>query len=70
MIWLIADRRKRGHALSSSQRKRHHKISSERGKVEFPFQVIKCQWKYLKTRYKEYGSVIHLVRIGQFVPYA
>lgn len=52
MIWLIADRGKRGHALSSSQRKRNHKIASVRGKVEFPFQVIKCQWKYLKTRYK------------------
>lgn len=52
IIWLIADRGKRGHKLSSSQRKRNRKISSVRGKVEFPFQILKCQWNYTKVRYK------------------
>lgn len=52
IIWLITDRGKRGHKLSSSQRKHNRKISSIRGKVELPFQVLKCQWKYTKVRYK------------------
>ena len=49
--WFIADRGKRRHTLSSSQRKRNRKIASIRGKVEYPFQVLKCQWNYTKIRY-------------------
>ena len=52
IFWGIADRGKRNHPLSSSQEKRNRKLSSVRSKVEFPFQVIKCQWGYKKVRYK------------------
>lgn len=48
----ILDKAKRNQSLSSSQNKRNRKLSSIRAKVEHPFQVIKCQWKYTKTRYK------------------
>ncbi|HJO55771.1 MAG TPA: hypothetical protein QF423_03785, partial [Candidatus Scalindua sp.] len=34
------------------QNKRNRKLSSARAKVEFPFQIIKCQWKYQKVRYR------------------
>jgi len=52
LFWGILDRAKRGHGLSSSQQQRNRKLASVRAKVEHPFQVIKCQWKYVKTRYR------------------
>lgn len=52
IFWGILDRGKRGHCLSSSQKKRNRKFSSIRSKVEHPFQIIKCQWKYTKVRYR------------------
>lgn len=48
----ILDKAKRNQELSSNQNKRNRKLSSVRSKVEHPFQVIKCQWKYVKVRYK------------------
>lgn len=48
----ILDKAKRGTKLSSKQEKRNKKFSSIRSKVEHPFQVLKCQWHYEKTRYK------------------
>ena len=48
----ILDKAKRGKRLSSSQNKRNRKLSSARAKVEYPFQIIKCQWKYQKVRYR------------------
>ena len=38
--------------LSDEQRQRNKVLSSFRAKVEHPFQVIKCQWKYTKVRYR------------------
>jgi IS5 family transposase len=38
--------------LSQSQKKRNRQLSSVRSKVEHPFQVLKCQWKYRKVRYR------------------
>lgn len=38
--------------LSQSQKKRNRQLSSVRSKVEHPFAVIKCQWKYRKVRYR------------------
>ena len=32
--------------------KRNKKLSSIRAKVDYPFQVLKCQWGYCKVRYK------------------
>lgn len=52
LFWGILDRGKRGHRLSLSQKKRNRKFSSIRSKVEHPFQILKCQWKYTKVRYR------------------
>jgi IS5 family transposase len=48
----ILDRASRNTSLSSSQKKRNRKLSAARAFVEHPFQVIKCQWNYRKTRYR------------------
>lgn len=48
----ILDKASRYTSLSSSQKKRNRKLSSARAIVEHPFQVIKCQWNYRKTRYR------------------
>lgn len=48
----ILDRGKSGHPLSISQKKRNKKLSSVRSKVEHPFQILNCQWKYEKVRYR------------------
>lgn len=53
--WLffgILDRAKRWSKLSNKQQKRNKKLASIRAKVEHPFQILKCQWNYTKTRYK------------------
>ena len=52
IFWGVLDKAKRGKQLSSSQNKKNRKLSSIRAKVEHPFQIIKCQWKYTKTRYR------------------
>lgn len=52
MFWAVKDRASFKHPLSSAQRKRNRKFGSIRAKVEHPFQVIKCQWRYEKVRYK------------------
>lgn len=52
MVWAIADRSTPKRKLSSSQRKRNRKFSRVRAKVEHPFQIIKCQWGYVKVLYK------------------
>lgn len=52
IFWGILDKAKRNKPLSKSQQKRNKKLSGIRAIVEHPFQVIKCQWKYTKTRYK------------------
>lgn len=52
IFWGILDKGKRNHPLSASQKKANRKLSLVRSKVEFPFQVIKCQWNYTQARYK------------------
>jgi IS5 family transposase len=52
IFWGVLDKAKRGQQLSSSQNKRNRKLAAVRGKVEHPFQIIKCQWKYTKVRYR------------------
>lgn len=52
IYWGILDKGKRNNPLSSSQKKANRKLSSIRSKVEFPFNVIKCQWNFTKVRYK------------------
>lgn len=52
IFWGVLDRGKSGHPLSSSQKKRNKKLSSVRSKVEHPFQILNCQWKYEKVRYR------------------
>ncbi|MBI2092738.1 MAG: transposase [Deltaproteobacteria bacterium] len=46
------DKGKKGVKLSSSQERRNSKLSSIRAKVEHPFRILKCQWKFTKVRYK------------------
>jgi len=53
VYWGILDKNKRNHPLSNKQHKQNHIKASIRAKVEFPFRVLKCQWHYTKTRYKE-----------------
>ena len=48
----ILDKGSRNTSLSVSQKKRNRKLSRARAVVEHPFQVIKCQWNYRKTRYR------------------
>lgn len=52
ILWAISDRATVKRKLSLSQRKKNRKHSSVRAKVEHPFQIIKCQWGYVKVRYK------------------
>jgi len=51
-VWAVKDRRKRGHALSTSQKKRNRKYGAVRARVEHVFRVIKCQFGYRKVRYR------------------
>lgn len=48
----VLDRARRNRPLSASQKKRNKKCSRVRSKVEHPFQIVKCQWNYRKTRYR------------------
>jgi IS5 family transposase len=48
----ILDKGCRHSSISRSQIKRNRKLSVARAIVEHPFQVIKCQWNYRKTRYR------------------
>jgi IS5 family transposase len=52
VYWGVLEKRKRGKGLSSSQQKRNKKHASIRAKVEHCFRIIKCQFGYIKTRYK------------------
>ncbi|MBQ09110.1 MAG: hypothetical protein CMD96_04910 [Gammaproteobacteria bacterium] len=52
IFWGVLDKAKRGKQLSSPQNMKNKKLSSVRAKVKHPFQIIKCQWKYTKTRYR------------------
>lgn len=52
LYWGVLHKAKRGQKLSSSQQQQNRKMASIRAKVEHPFQVIKCQWHYVKTRYR------------------
>jgi len=59
----ITDKKHRNQKLSNSQLKRNKKISSVRAKVEHPFQVIKCQWNYRKTRCKGIRKNLDQIRM-------
>jgi IS5 family transposase len=48
----ITNKAKPKKKLSSKQKRRNKQLSSVRAKVEHPFQIIKCQWNYRKTRYR------------------
>lgn len=52
ILWAVKDRAVCKHPLSTAQQKRNKKFGSIRSKVEHPFQVLKCQWGYVKVRYK------------------
>ena len=52
IFWGVLDRAVRGKGLSGKQRWRNRQLASVRAKVEYPFQVLKCQWKYVKVRYR------------------
>jgi len=52
MAWCVMDKGQPKHPLSAKQEKRNHQYASVRAKVEHPFQVLKCQWKFVKVRYR------------------
>ena len=53
IYWGALEKCKRGKGLSSSQKKRNKKHASIRARVEHVFRIIKCQFGYNKTRYRE-----------------
>lgn len=52
IFWGVLDKGRINHPLSRSQKKRNKKLSSIRAIVEHPFQVLKCQWGFVKVRYR------------------
>ena len=58
MEWLIAERPGKVRALKKHPRKNKTAINIEylkasiRAKVEHPFRIIKCQFGFIKARYK------------------
>lgn len=52
IAWCVMDKGKSKHPLSGKQKKRNHQYASVRAKVEHPFQVLKCQWGFVKVRYR------------------
>ena len=68
IYWGVLEKRKRGKGLSSSQQKRNRKHASIRAKVEHVFRIIKCQFGYTRTRYRELeknaAQVYGLVAMG------
>lgn len=52
IAWCVMDKGKSKHPLSGKQEKRNHQYASVRAKVEHPFQVLKCQWGFVKVRYR------------------
>ena len=52
IFWGVLDKGRINHPLSRSQKKRNKKMSSIRAIVEHPFQVLKCQWGFVKVRYR------------------
>lgn len=52
VFWGVLDRSVRGQRLSDKQKARNRQLASVRAKVEHPFQVLKCQWGYVKARYR------------------
>lgn len=52
IFWGILDRGTTRRKLSSSQKKKNRQLSSIRSKVEHPFQIVKCQWKFTTVRYR------------------
>jgi len=51
--WCVNDKRKGSKNLSSRQRKRNRKQSAVRERVKHVFRVIKRQFDFQKTRYRE-----------------
>lgn len=52
LVYLIPDKAARYVELSAKQKKANRKKSSVRGKVEFPFRIIKQLWGHTKVRYR------------------
>jgi IS5 family transposase len=52
IAYLINDKPGNGRTLSGRQRQRNRRNSSVRGKVEFPFRIIKQLWGHTKVRYR------------------
>lgn len=52
IFWGVLDKGRRKKPLSLSQEKRNLKMSSIRAKVEHPFRILKCQWKFVKVKYR------------------
>jgi IS5 family transposase len=64
IFWGVLDRAVRGQRLSGKQAARNRQLASVRAKVEHPFQVLKCQWGYVKARYRGLAkntSQLHLL---------
>jgi len=52
LIYLIADKAARSVRLSGKQQRANRHKAQVRGKVEFPFRIIKQLWGHVKVRYR------------------
>jgi IS5 family transposase len=52
LVYLITDKAARSVKLSGKQQRSNRHKSSVRGKVEFPFRIIKHLWGHTKVRYR------------------
>ena len=54
IAWGVLHKAARGKKLTDFQEYANRLLSSVRSKVEHPFKVIKCQWKYTKVKTSHY----------------
>ncbi|WP_086135650.1 IS5 family transposase [Methylocaldum sp. SAD2] len=52
VFWGVALKARPKRTLTSGQKRRNRKLASVRSRVEHIFRVVKCQFGYIKTRYR------------------
>jgi IS5 family transposase len=52
VLWAVKEKAKPGRDLTKRQRARNRRFGRVRAKVEHVFRVLKCQFGYLKVRYR------------------
>lgn len=52
VVWGVPEKTPRGAELSAAQKERNRRLSAWRAPVEHVFRVLKCQFGYVRTRYR------------------